>query len=115
MANQTLVGGQLFIKEKVIIDLIYFTLQKHFPYIKPYIEWVKRVKSSLHRNEKNGITVIVEQNSLKIDVCVSILYGTDMRYLSKMIQKVIKTEIEHCTGFYVDRISIKIEDVHFDD
>ncbi|WP_209125497.1 Asp23/Gls24 family envelope stress response protein [Alkalihalobacillus sp. BA299] len=115
MAIQSLEGGQLHIKEKVIIDLIYITLQKHSPYIKPYNEWIKRVRSSLYRNEKYGITVIADQSSIELEVSVSVLYGIDIRYITRMLQKIIKSEIEHCTGFTVDRVDIKIEDVHFDD
>ncbi|MDE5413100.1 Asp23/Gls24 family envelope stress response protein [Alkalihalobacterium chitinilyticum] len=115
MPIQLLEDGQLHIKEKVIIDLIYFSLENHYPYIKPYNEWKKRVRNSLNRNEKYGIAVVVEENSLKLDVSLSVLYGSDFRELTKTIQKVIKHEIEYCTGFIVERVSIKIEDIHFDD
>ncbi|WP_216830909.1 Asp23/Gls24 family envelope stress response protein [Alkalihalobacterium elongatum] len=115
MPIQLLEDGHLHIKEKVIIDLIYFSLQKHYPYIKPYSEWKKRVRNSLNPNEKYGILVEVKKETLELDVSLSILYGTDIRYLSNKVQHFIKNEIEKCTGFVVERVGIKIEDVHFDD
>lgn len=115
MPIQLLEDGQLHIKEKVLIDLIYFSLQKHYPFIKPYNEWMKRVRNSLNRNEKYGIIVVVEENSLELDVSLSVLYGSDIRELTKTIQKIIRSEIEHCTGFTVKQVRIRIEGIHFDD
>ena len=68
------------------------------------------------KGSTKGVSVkALEDGSLRIDVCISVRYGTVIPTVSRKIQEGIISSVKSMTGLSVSVVNVHVSSVIFDD
>ncbi|WP_078554911.1 Asp23/Gls24 family envelope stress response protein [Bacillus alkalicellulosilyticus] len=115
MLTNRLQDGQLYIEEKVVLDLTEHVVNSFSPSVKLVPMLKDRMTAALQKNYKRGIHVSVEDTNISLKIKLSYLYGQCIPNMTITIQNAVKTEIEEITGFTIETIDVVVEAIHFED
>ena len=109
-------SGKVRISEEVVSRIAYYAAKE--------TEGVADIPATLptylagmvKKGSAKGVTVkALEDGSLRIDVCISVRYGTVIPAVSRKIQDAVITSVKSMTGITVSVVNIHIASVIFDD
>lgn len=109
--------GTLFIPTDVIVSLVGAVTTKCYGVVGMAARNKKDGLVSLLKKElyNKGVKVIVEDNSISIQLHIIVEYGVNISTICDNIVKNVKYSVEKMTGFKVKNIEVNVESVRVDD
>ena len=74
----------------------------------------KDLLSKLSGNLSKGVTIQVEENSVRIDLSVMMEYGYSAPKVCRKVQERVKSAVESMTGLNVTEVNVRIAGVNID-
>ena len=108
-------GGKLRISEEVVSRIAYFAAKE--------IDGVADIPSTfpsylmgMVKKGTKGVSVkALEDASLRIDVCITVNYGTVIPTVSRKIQDAVISAVKSMTGLNVSVVNVHVASVNFND
>ncbi len=63
------------------------------------------------KNLSKGVRVVMEGDSVRVDLAINIAYGYEIPSVSKVVQEKVKSAIENMTGLTVSGVNVRIAEV----
>ena len=76
--------------------------------------WMEDLADWFSKNLSKGVTVVMNQDQVTIDVKVVAEYGKPLHQVGRDIQEKVRYAVESMTGLTVQAVNVSIVDVEFD-
>lgn len=63
------------------------------------------------KNVQKGVTVEVEGGKTKIDIRVTVRYGTTIQHACRNLQEDIAESVSYLTGLEVEHVNVRVENI----
>ncbi len=68
----------------------------------------------LRRTSSEGVQIAVEQDRVRVELCIAVAADTNLRDVARAIQSQVARAIRDMVGMDVEAINVRIEDVDYD-
>ena len=109
-------GGKVRISEEVVSRIAYFAAKETEGVADIPANFPDYLVGIVKKGNAKGVSVkALEDGSLRIDVCISVRYGTVIPTVSRKIQESIISSVKSMTGLNVSVVNVHVSSVIFDD
>ncbi len=109
-------GGKVRISEEVVARIAYFAAKETEGVSDIPATFPTYLMGMVKKGSAKGVSVkALEDGSLRIDVCISVQYGTVIPTVSRKIQEAVISSVKSMTGLTVSVVNVHVSSVIFDD
>lgn len=65
-----------------------------------------------YKDLRKGISVVIDGNSVRVDIAIVVDYGFNIPKVSGMVQDKVKQSIESMTGLEVTDVNVRVAGIH---
>ena len=107
--------GRILISEEAIAELASHTATQSYGVVgMDFPSWRSRLRRLLRpSNEKRGIKVVLEDDSVVIDLYIVVENGTNMREISKNLADQVSYTVSSRTGLNIKAVNVHISNIRF--
>ena len=109
-------SGKVRISEEVVSRIAYYAAKETEGVADITSDIPSYLAGMVKKGSAKGVTVkALEDGSLRIDICISVRYGTVIPTVSRKIQEAVILSVKSMTGLNVSVVNVHISSVIFDD